>query len=99
MNKKFVVPAVVALASAGTTTAATNLSFVSNYENILGTSLEIKLGATSRTAADRAQLEALREISRQSKILSSWDATSEFSKWAQSHDTPVRVSHELFEVL
>jgi hypothetical protein len=90
MNKKFLIPAVVALSSAGTT-AASDLTFVENYENVLGTSLEIKLGASSRVAADRAQLEALGEIARQSRILSSWDAKSEFSQWAQSHS----VSREL----
>jgi thiamine biosynthesis lipoprotein ApbE len=99
MNKKLIVPALVALSSAGTTTAATDLSFVSNYENVLGTSLEIRLGASSRTAADRAQLEALNEIWRQSRILSSWDPKSEFSQWTQSQGTPVRVSPELFDVL
>jgi thiamine biosynthesis lipoprotein len=99
MNKKLLVPAVVALLSAGATTAATDLSFVANYENILGTSLEIKLGASGRVAADRARVDALAEIARQSGILSSWDAKSEFSRWTQSHGTPVRVSPELFDVL
>jgi len=99
MNKKLFVPAMVALSSAGTTTAATDQSFVSNYENILGTSLEIKLGAASRLAANRAQLDALGEIARQARILSSWDTTSEFSRWAQAYGTPVPVSRELFDVL
>jgi thiamine biosynthesis lipoprotein ApbE len=31
--------------------------------------------------------------------LSSWDSNSEFSRWARTIDEPVRVSHELFEVL
>jgi thiamine biosynthesis lipoprotein ApbE len=99
MNKKLFVPAIVALSSAGTTSAATDRFFVSNYENILGTSLEIKLGAASRLVADRAQLEALGEIARQTRILSSWDAQSEFSQWTRTHGTPVRVSRELFDVL
>jgi len=98
MNKKFLVPAVVALSGASST-AATDLVFISNYENLLGTSLEIKLGASSRVAADRAQFEALAEISRQSRLLSSWDPKSEFSQWTRSFGQPVRVSRELFEVL
>ncbi|MEO7191271.1 MAG: DUF2271 domain-containing protein [Vicinamibacterales bacterium] len=98
MNKKFLVPAVVAFSSAGTATAA-DLSFVSNYENVLGTSLELKIAALNRVAADRAQLTILNEISRQSRILSSWDSTSEVSRWAQSHGQPVPVSRELFDVL
>jgi thiamine biosynthesis lipoprotein ApbE len=79
--------------------AATDLTFISNYENVLGTSLELKLGASSRVAADRAHFEVLAEISRQSRLLSSWDSKSEFSQWVQSYGQPVKVSPELFDVL
>jgi thiamine biosynthesis lipoprotein ApbE len=96
MNKTFLVPAIVALSSTGST-AATDLFFNSNYEHILGTSLALKLGASSRVAADRAQLAVLSEIERHSRILSSWDSNSEFSRWVQSYEQPVRVSRELFE--
>jgi len=98
MNKKFLVPAVVAFSGASSA-AATDLSFISNYEHVLGTSLELKLGASSRMAADRARFEVLAEISRQSRLLSSWDSTSEFSRWVRSYEQPVRVSRELFDVL
>ena len=82
MNKRFVVPAIVALSSTGSTAAA-DLFFNSNYEHVLGTSLALKLGASDRVAADRAQLAVLSEIARHSRILSSWDSKSEFSQWAQ----------------
>jgi thiamine biosynthesis lipoprotein ApbE len=98
MNKRFLVPAVVAFSSASSPAGA-DLSFISNYEHLLGTSVELKLGASSRTAADRAQFAVLAEISHQSRILSSWDSKSEFSQWTQSHGQPVRVSRELFDVL
>jgi len=98
MNKRFVVPAIVALSGASST-AATDLFFNANYEHILGTSLGLKLGASSRVAADRAQLAVLSEIARHSAILSSWDPKSEFSQWVQSHGQPVPVSRELFDVL
>src|SRR4249919_1742623 len=98
MNKRILVPAIVALSSAGST-AATDLFFNANYENVLGTSLALKVGASSRVAADRAQLAVLGEISRHSRILSSWDSDSEFSRWLRSQGQPVRVSPELFDVL
>jgi thiamine biosynthesis lipoprotein ApbE len=58
--------------------------FNSAYDHVLGTSLGLKIGTASRVAADRAQLAALKEIDRLSRILSSWDAKSEFSQWARS---------------
>jgi thiamine biosynthesis lipoprotein ApbE len=78
---------------------AADRTFVSNYENILGTSLELKVHSADRLVADRVERVVLDEITRESKILSSWDATSEFSRWATSKNTPVQVSPELFEVL
>jgi len=87
MNKKFLVPAIVAFSSAGST-AAGDQFFNSNYEHVLGTSLALKLGASNRVAADRAQLAVLSEISRHSRILSAWDPKSEFSRWMQSLGQP-----------
>jgi FAD:protein FMN transferase len=68
-------------------------------ESVLGTSFELKLAASSPEAAEAAETAALAEIARESAILSSWDATSEFSRWFQTHGRPVRVSPELFDVL
>jgi thiamine biosynthesis lipoprotein len=70
-----------------------------NYENVLGTSLEVKVGAGSIEQAERADAAARREIDRQAKILSAWDRDSEFSRWVRTSGRPVRISHELFEVL
>jgi thiamine biosynthesis lipoprotein len=70
-----------------------------NYENVLGTSLELKIGASSEAQAEKAQSVALSEIDREAKILSSWDPASEVSRWELTHDEPVHVSPELFEVL
>ncbi|HKW00558.1 MAG TPA: DUF2271 domain-containing protein [Vicinamibacterales bacterium] len=74
-------------------------TFVVDYDNVLGTSLELKIGAPNQDVADRATKRALDEIARESRILSSWDATSEFSRWAATHGQAVRVSPELFDVL
>jgi FAD:protein FMN transferase len=70
-----------------------------NYENVLGTSLELKFAAASEAQAREAEAAALGEIDREAKILSSWDTNSEFSRWARTRGVPVRVSPELFEVL
>jgi thiamine biosynthesis lipoprotein len=70
-----------------------------NYENVLGTSLDLKILATSEPAAEKAQQAALDEIDRQAKILSGYDSTSEFSRWMKTKDQAVPVSPELFEVL
>jgi thiamine biosynthesis lipoprotein len=85
--------------SAAGSKAAIDRTFVSNYENVLGTSLELKVHSADRAVADRAERAVLDEIARESSILSSWDAASEFSRWAKSKNTAVKVSPELFEVL
>lgn len=74
-------------------------TYVSHFENVLGTSLEIKIKARSEKQASVAEEAALLEIARMAKILSTYDANSEFSKWVRSSNIPVKVSPELFEVL
>jgi thiamine biosynthesis lipoprotein len=71
----------------------------SHFENVLGTSMEIKLIASSEEVADRAETAAMDEIKRLNGILSGYDAKSEFSRWAGKRDEAVRVSPEMFEVL
>lgn len=69
---------------------------VYQHENVLGTSLEFRFdSATPR----RAESAALAEIDRLSRIFSSFDETSEFSRWTRTRNKPVRVSPELMEVL
>jgi thiamine biosynthesis lipoprotein len=70
-----------------------------NYENVLGTSLVLKIGAGSLEHAEKAEAAARGEIAREAKILSAWDSGSEFSRWFKSSGQTVRVSGELFEVL
>jgi thiamine biosynthesis lipoprotein ApbE len=71
---------------------------VFHHENVLGTSLELKLKTTSAKAT-KAEAAVLHEIDRENRILSAWSSTSEFSRWTRTHDTPVHISRELFEVL
>jgi FAD:protein FMN transferase len=73
--------------------------YMSHYENVLGTSLELKISATSPQEAEKAEAAVLHEIGRLSKILSAYDTNSEFSQWLKTSQKAMPVSHELFEVL
>jgi FAD:protein FMN transferase len=74
-------------------------TFVFHHENVMGTSMELRLAADSEELARRAEDRALREIDRLSAIFSSYDPGSEFSRWMAGPRTPVRIAPELFEVL
>lgn len=73
--------------------------YVSSFENVLGTSFEMKVSSVSEAQADKAEQIALDEIDRLSAILSTYDPSSEFSKWQKTNGVAVKVSPELFEVL
>jgi thiamine biosynthesis lipoprotein ApbE len=73
--------------------------FVFHHENVLGTSLELKVAALTRAAADKAEARVLTEIDREAKILSGYDPASEFSRWFKTRGGAVPVSDELFDVL
>lgn len=81
------------------TTFTRSKSYVFHYENVLGTSLELKIVASSPAQSEQAEKAVLAEIDREAHILSSWDRESEFSRWFRSMDQPVGISPELFEVL
>lgn len=76
-----------------------NKIYVSGYENVLGTSMEIKIAAFDEQYALKAEQSALSEIDRLNRILSGYDATSEFMRWMKADRRPVEVSIELYEVL
>jgi thiamine biosynthesis lipoprotein len=76
-----------------------NRLFVSHFENVLGTSMELKILTGSAKDASMAEAAAIREIARLQKMLSAYDAGSEFSRWLRTSNVGVRVSPELFEVL
>jgi FAD:protein FMN transferase len=73
--------------------------YVSNFENVLGTSFEMKVSAVSSEIADQAEVTALAEVDRLSGILSGYDSSSEFSQWQKTLGHPVSISKELFDVL
>lgn len=71
---------------------------VVRYENVLGTSFELKVVAAPE-AAQQAEAAALAEIDRESAILSGYDPESEFSRWFRTRGQAVAVSPELHDVL
>src|SRR5262245_17171535 len=73
--------------------------YVFQYENVLGTSLELKVVATSPMAAKQAEARALAEIDREAGIFSGYDPASEFSRWMKTRGERVEVSPELFDVM
>lgn len=83
----------------GQPSAARAVWRVSQFENVLGTSLELKFAVASDKEAARAEASALAEIERLNRILSGYDRESEFSRWLQTSGEAVRVSQELFDVL
>ncbi|HEX8200373.1 MAG TPA: FAD:protein FMN transferase, partial [Isosphaeraceae bacterium] len=72
--------------------------FAFDYENVLGTSLELVVRADDAEAAHRAESRVLGEIQRLAAIFSNHDAASEFRRW-QGTMGPQPVSPELFDVL
>jgi hypothetical protein len=69
-----------------------------HYENVLGTSLDLKIDARSATDAERAVAAVRHEIEREAGVFSAWDSSSEFSRWFATTGQPVRVSPDLFEM-
>ncbi len=89
-----------ALSLLGSARAADSATWhVFHHEGVLGTSLELRFASHQTSAATAAETAALAEFDRLGKILSGYDATSEFRQWLMTRGEPRRVSPELFEVL
>lgn len=89
----------LAFGSSSNVSSARTAWRVSQFENVLGTSLELKFAVASDNDAARAETAALAEIERLNHILSGYDRDSEFNRWLNTSGQPVRVSPELFDVL
>ena len=72
---------------------------VFHHENVLGTSLELRILTDSESAASAAETAALAEIARLSDVFSTYDPQSEFSRWQVAHGEWTAVSRELFVVM
>ncbi|MDB5118112.1 MAG: hypothetical protein JWQ79_3604 [Mucilaginibacter sp.] len=89
----------IIFSSAGIPPTKAGRLYIANYENILGTSFEMKVIATTSGSAKDAETKAMNEIDRLNKILSGYDKSSEFNKWQYGEKKALKVSSELFEVL
>jgi len=74
--------------------------FIAQFDHILGTSLTVKLMASSWAAARLAEQVLLAEMERLESVLSSYRSDSEFSRWlAAPLNSAVVVSSDLLDVL
>jgi thiamine biosynthesis lipoprotein ApbE len=83
----------------GQNTAFATDDFAFFHENVLGTSCELRVRADSEEDARCTEERVLSEVDRLALIFSSYDSSSEFSRWQATRDRPTRLSEELFEVL
>ena len=74
-------------------------TFVVRHENVLGTSLELRIKARGDEAARGAEARALAEIDRLDAVLSAYRPDSEFRRWQAAPRGPVAVSADLMAVL
>ncbi len=72
--------------------------FVSRHENVLGTSLVLRVHADSRQSAQSAERVVLSEIDRLSRIFSRYDSASELSRWCRGEIADGRVSTDLYGI-
>lgn len=82
---------------AGLTVSADEFTFF--HENVMGTSLELRVRADTADAARRAEGRVLGEVDRLGAILSNHDPASEFRRWQAGPKAPAAVSPELLELL
>lgn len=70
-----------------------------HHEQLLGTSVQIRMQAADRATADRAEAAALAVMDREEAVLSAWKPTSEFARWSKTRFEAVPVSRSLFAAL
>ena len=99
MNRRFILSAVSLCLALPSAIAQSPSIHIFHHENVLGTSLELKVKTRTDAEAQRAETAVLKEIDRENGILSAWSSTSEFSRWVRTEGKPVHVSQELFDVL
>lgn len=73
--------------------------FTFHHEHVLGTALELQIWTESENEALAAETRVLSEIERLAKIFSTYDPTSEFSRWQHTINVATPVSQELIDVL
>jgi FAD:protein FMN transferase len=99
MTKRLVLRLVLAVVCASVLMSARAEDFTFRHENVMGTSLELIVRAETLVAARDAEVRALAEIDRLSRIFSGYDEASEFRRWQDAPGRPLRIADELFDVL
>ncbi|MFO0958975.1 MAG: FAD:protein FMN transferase [Isosphaeraceae bacterium] len=92
-------PILCALALLSPPRAALADDFAFYHDNVLGTSMELKVDADRFETAREAESAVLAEIDRLAAIYSGYDPSSEFAKWSREPRGPVSISPELFGTL
>ncbi len=69
------------------------------YENVLGTSFELRVSTSDPEVATNAEQVALDEIDRLEAIFSRFLSRSEFRRWQDNPGVSTPLSNELFDVL
>ncbi|MEO6804253.1 MAG: DUF2271 domain-containing protein [Granulicella sp.] len=87
-----------AVARIGTITSAPS-AWTTHYENVLGTSMQVTILATSQIQAAQIEAALLAVIDHHDRILSAWRPDSELNRWLATRSNPEKISPELFEVL
>ncbi len=97
----FPVLALLPLAAAATALPAQThtINYTAHHEQVLGTSLQLTVRASSPKTASKAEAAILAAFDRDEAILSTWRAESEASRWARTRFEAVPVSPELMTVL
>jgi len=88
----------LSLLSLSPAASSANGLLTAHFENILGTSLDLKIIATSEASASAAESKVLAEIKRLNEILSV-HGSSELKSWRSSYGESIEISSELREVL
>lgn len=73
--------------------------FVFQHENVLGTSLELRVRAPSEAEARRLESAALAEFDRLNALFSTYAPESELSRWQRTRGEAVQVSPELMDLM
>lgn len=72
---------------------------VFHHENILGTSMELRIDSDTNEHANAAEAAILAEIERTAAIFSTYDPNSEYRKWFDGDGSEKTISPELTELL
>src|SRR5689334_8368803 len=91
-------PGLLVLGSASIAGAVGNEPVAFHETGVLGTSMDLLVNTPSKESADKVRSAVLDEIARLSKVLSTYDPSSDAARLNATRE-PVKVGPELIEVL